>query len=123
MCSQRWLSKGGALYREAIQALGNAEMGDMLWGGWVVEKLLLKWTVSCASYIVVLLLRVAVWCIGELMAFYLAVFRLRPAVHHSILLCCVVQWSHANMGSLNPYVSDLFPFPFTEVEMRTTRRW
>ena len=30
MCSQRWLSKGGALCCEPIQALGSAEMGDML---------------------------------------------------------------------------------------------
>ena len=29
----RWLSKGGALCCEPIQALGNAEMGDML--GWL----------------------------------------------------------------------------------------
>ena len=33
MCSQRWMSKGGALYCEAIQALDNAEMGNML--GWL----------------------------------------------------------------------------------------
>ena len=30
MCSQRWLPKGDALYCEPIQALDNAEMGDML---------------------------------------------------------------------------------------------
>ena len=33
VCSQRWLSKGGALCCEPIQALDNAEMGNML--GWL----------------------------------------------------------------------------------------
>ena len=30
VCSQRWLSKGDALCWQPIQALDNAEMGDML---------------------------------------------------------------------------------------------